>query len=241
MNVINTALIFAGGTGVRMNSRSKPKQFLELHGKPIIVYTLEHFEYHPQIDNIVVVCLQGWIDELKTLLTHFDIQKVTAIVPGGSTGHDSIFNGLTAMADFTKDDDIVLIHDGVRPFITEELISNNIKAAQKYGTSITAEPAMESIVQSKDGEKIDAVPNRNSLYIAKAPQSFRYGLIVKVYQKAQAEGIKSIDSSHLLSLYGYEMHLVKSTPNNIKITTPTDFYIFRALYEASENYQIMGI
>jgi 2-C-methyl-D-erythritol 4-phosphate cytidylyltransferase len=114
-----TALIFAGGTGKRMNTRSKPKQFLEIHGKPVIIYTLEHFEYHDEIDCIVIVCIKEWIEELRGLLKRYGITKVTKIVSGGETGHDSIYLGLEAMKEAFTEDDIVLIHDGVRPFINE--------------------------------------------------------------------------------------------------------------------------
>lgn len=236
-----TALIFAGGTGQRMNSRSKPKQFLDLHGKPIIIYTLEHFEYHEEIDNIVVVCLENWINELTGLLDRYGIKKVTQIVPGGATGHDSIYNGLISMKSSANPEDIVLIHDGVRPLITEELISSNIKAVKEFGTAITVEPARESVVQSEDGSSITAVPNRNLMYIAKAPQSFHFGLILEAYEKAQVDNKKTIDSAHLLSLYNMPMHMVPSTKNNLKITDPADYYMFRALYEATENQQIYGI
>ncbi len=147
---MNYALIFAGGTGRRMNSCSKPKQFLALHGKPILLYTKEHFEKHPHLDGIIVVCLRNWIDELKTLLRRYDIGKVMEIVPGGGTGQESIFNGLKALEGFSEDDDIVLIHDGVRPLINGKLISANIGAAKEYGAAITAEPAVESIVQCPD-------------------------------------------------------------------------------------------
>ena len=238
---MNTALIFAGGTGQRMNSRAKPKQFLELHGKPIILYTLEHFEEHPEIDNIVVVCLKSWIGELKKILRRYDVKKVCKIVPGGFTGHESIYNGLLAMKDICASDDIVLIHDGVRPLITGELISENISKVMECGLSITAEPASESVVISADGECVDAVPLRSSMYVAKAPQSFRYGMITDLYEKAQEDGVLTIDSAHLCSLYGVKIHMVKSTPNNMKITAPADYYIFRALYEAIENQQILGI
>lgn len=236
-----TALIFAGGTGVRMNSRSKPKQFLELHGKPIIIYTLEHFEYHSAVDNIVIVCIESWIDELKGMLRRYGITKVSTIVKGGDTGHDSIYNGLEAMKETQKPGDIVLIHDGVRPLITEELITNNINCVLEYGNAITVEPARESVVQSADGRNIDQVPNRNEMYIAKAPQSFYYDKIVSLYERAHEDGIKTIDSSHLLSVYNEPMHMVKSTRNNMKITEPADFYMLRALYDANENQQIFGI
>lgn len=236
-----TTLIFAGGTGVRMNSRTKPKQFLEMHGKPIIIYTLEHFEYHEEIDNIVVVCLKEWIEELKGLLKRYGITKVVKIVPGGDTGHDSIYNGLVAMKDMTEDEHIVLIHDGVRPLINEELISKNIKATIKYGNAITAEAVRESVVHSIDGESISDVPPRSQMYVAKAPQTFYYGDILKLYEKAAEDGIKTIDSSHLCHTYGQKMHMIKSTKNNIKITEPADYYIYRALYEALESQQIFGV
>ena len=136
-----SALIFAGGAGRRMSSRSKPKQFLEMHGKPIIIYTLEHFEFHDDIENIIIVCLAEWIRELEGLLKRYGITKVIKIVPGGETGHDSIYNGLAAMKDVVQDKDIVLIHDGVRPLINAELISAGIEAVKKYGSAITVEGA----------------------------------------------------------------------------------------------------
>ena len=238
---MNTALIFAGGTGKRMNSRSKPKQFMELHGKPVIIYTLEHFEYHEQIDNIVVVCLSDWISELEGLLKRYGIHKVSKIVVGGKTGHDSIYNGLEAMKGMTADEDIVLIHDGVRPLITEDLITQNIAAVEKYGNAITAECVKESLIISSDGKNVESMPKRELLYTAKAPQSFRFGEIMALYERAKQEEFKSIDSSHLCSTYNIPMHIVMSTKNNIKITEPSDYYIFRALYEALEGQQIVEV
>lgn len=238
---MTTALIFAGGTGQRMNTRSKPKQFLEMHGKPIIIYTLEHFEYHEEIDNIVVVCIEAWIEELRGLLKRYGIAKVRRIVPGGATGHDSIYLGLESMKEDTKPDDIVLIHDGVRPLINEELISLNIQAVKEYGNAITSEAARESVVRTLDGVSITEVPPRSQMYTAKAPQSFYYGDVLRLYERAHGEGIRSIDSAHLCSIYNEPMHLVKSTKNNMKITEPADFYIYRALYEAIESQQIFGI
>lgn len=236
-----TALIFAGGTGKRMNSRSKPKQFLEMHGKPIIIYTLEHFEYHNAIDQIVVVCLQDWIEELKGMLKRYGITKVVKIVPGGETGHDSIYNGLIAMKDIASEKDIVLIHDGVRPLIDEELISRNIETVYKYGNAITAEATRESVVRSADGHKVSDMPPRDQMYIAKAPQTFYYGEILGIYEKAKTDGRKSIDSSHLCRIYGVPLYMVPSTKNNLKITEPADYYVYKALYEALEGQQIFGL
>ena len=238
---MTTALIFAGGTGIRMNTRSKPKQFLEMHGKPVIIYTLEHFEYHPEVDNIVVVCLKDWIEELNGLVKRYGMTKVSQIVPGGETGHDSIYLGLVAMKEYAAEDEIVLIHDGVRPLINEELITKNIEMVKERGNAITAEAVRESVVRSEDGETISEVPPRGDMYVAKAPQSFRYCDVMELYERARKDGNKSIDSSHLCSMYGVPMNMVISTSNNIKITEPADFYIYRALYEAIENQQVFGI
>lgn len=238
---MTTALIFAGGAGRRMNSRSRPKQFLEMHGKPIIIYTLEHFEYHEAVEEIVVVCIKEWIEELKGLLKRFGITKVKKIVPGGETGHDSIYYGLVSMKAFCQEDDIVLIHDGVRPLITGQLITQNIEAVKQYGNAITAETSRESVVRSVDGKNICDVPPRDQMYVAKAPQSFYFGRIIGLYERARKNGIKTIDSAHLCSLCKEPMHIVMSTKNNIKITEPVDYYIYRALYEAMEGQQIFGI
>lgn len=235
------ALIFAGGTGQRMNSKSKPKQFLELHGKPILIHTLEYFENHPLIDNICIVCLEGWQKELRKSLKKYDIEKVRWIVAGGETGHDSISRGLKALEMECKDDDIIVIHDGVRPLISEELITANIESVQKYGNAITVEKAPETVASITTDGNIKSVPNRDVMRIAKAPQCFFYKDIMEAHRKAQSEGFKSIDSCHLMNRYGYEMHTVESTPYNIKIATPSDYYVFRALYEARENSQIFGI
>lgn len=238
---MTTALIFAGGTGSRMNSKSIPKQFLEVHGKPVIIYTLEHFEYHNDIDEIVIVCLMEWIERLRIFLNRFGITKVTDIVSGGNTGHDSIYNGLVALKKRANPKDIVLIHDGVRPLITEELISKNIEAVKEFGNGITVEYTRETVVQSMDGSLISSVFTTHQAYLAKAPQSFYFKDIVEIYDKANEDGFKSIDSAHLLSVYDKPMHVVKSTKNNIKITEPADYYLFRALCKVAENQQIFGI
>lgn len=236
-----TALIFAGGTGQRMNSKSRPKQFLELHGKPILIHTLDYFEQHPQIDNICIVCLGGWEEELRKSLKKYDITKVKWIVEGGETGHKSIYNGLCALREICGPDDIVMIHDGVRPLITKELISENIEAVRKYGTAITVERAAETIAVIGEDNLIKSVPLRDCMRTAKAPQSFYYKDIMDVHRMAEKDGFQAIDSCHLMNHYGKELHAVESTPYNIKIATPSDYYVFRALFEARENSQIFGI
>ena len=238
---MNTALIFAGGTGQRMNTSIRPKQFLEVHGKPILLYTIEHFEQHNEIDNIIVVCIESWIKELKRFLRLYEISKVSTVVAGDSSGGDgSIFNGLKVLSATASNEDIVLIHDGVRPLINAEVISKNIASVKEHGNAITCEPALESVVMSLDGKTIESVPPRTNMFTAKAPQSFRFGDIWALYQRARHDGIRSIDSASLCNVYGVKMNIVRSTPNNVKITAPQDYYVFRALYEAMENQQIFG-
>ena len=240
---MNTALIFAGGAGRRMHSAGKPKQFLELHGKPIIIHTLEHFERHPEIDAIAVVCIAGWIDYLKDLLIRFHIKKVRWIVPGGETSQESTRAGLGILeANCDPKNTVVLIHDGVRPLITEKLISDNIAAVRQYGNAITAAPAIETIITVDENEDVTELIDRQACRLARAPQSFYLSDIIAMHQKAMADNYdKMIDSASLMIHYGVKLHLVEGPAENIKITTPSDFYIFKAIQEARENMQILGL
>ena len=240
---MNTALIFAGGSGTRMNSKSKPKQFLELNGKAIIIHTLEYFERCSEIDNIVVVCIEDWIDYLKELLKKNFITKVKWIVPGGSTGQESICNGLKAIYADCPDpkDSVVLIHDGVRPLISEQLIKDNIECVRKHGSSITVVPQNETVVSIDDTNMICGTTERSTARIARAPQSFILEDIMEAHRRAISEGkTNMIDSASLMMEYGHKLHVVEGPIENIKITTPSDFYIFRAIFEARENSQIFG-
>lgn len=236
-----TALIFAGGVGERMNSRMKPKQFLEIHGKPILIYTIEWFEAHPQVDNICVVCLSGWIEELKRQLDKNRIQKVKWIIPGGETGHDSIYYGLKSIGEECEKDTIVLIHDGVRPLISEELITDSILAARQYGNAVTASKETESLATVTDGQTVGKIIDKKQMYIIRAPQTFYYHDIWEAHLKAREEGFKAVDSADLMNHFGYKLHIVEGFSYNIKITSPSDYYIFRAIYDAKENLQIFGI
>ena len=237
-----SALIFAGGTGKRMNTKTLPKQFLELHGKPIIIHTIEHFESHPEIKDIVVVCVDGWLDYCRDLLARFNIKKVSQVVPGGETGQMSIFNGLEALQEkYQGNDDYVLIHDGVRPLIDGETISKNIESVKKYGTAITVKPVIETVVQVDEEDIINNVIERSTCQTAVAPQSFVLSEIYSLHMRAQAEKLFDMtDSATLARYYGLSLHTVMGGSENIKITTPSDFYIFRAIYEARENAQIFG-
>lgn len=239
---MNIAVIFAGGVGSRIKSKSKPKQFLELHNKPIIIHTLEKFEENKNIDAIVISCKEEWIEYTRLLIKKFNISKVKEIVPGGETGQISIYNGLLAAkkVDF-EDDSIVLIHDGVRPFINDEVINGNIETVKTYGSAITTGEVKETILVVKEDGKIDYVPNRSNSRVAKAPQSFYLKDILKVHESAIREKkFDYIDSCTMMQKYGYHLQLVDGPSQNIKITTPEDFYTMRALLDAKENAQIYG-
>ncbi len=237
---MNIAIIFAGGTGQRMNTKPKPKQFLELHGKPIIIYTIEYFEQHELIDGIVIVCVEKWIDYCQKLVDKFHIEKVKAIIPGGSTGMLSRFEGVKKAKELYPDDTICLMHDGVRPMIGHDIITANIKSVEKFGSAVTVAPAIETIAVRGSDNKVGQIIDRSKM--AKAPQSFRLGELFKVHREAIDAGMNDcIDTAYLMQLNGYDVYTVEGSAENIKITTPTDFYTFRALMDIRENSQIFGV
>ena len=239
---MNIGVIFAGGVGSRMHSKVRPKQFLELYNKPIIIHTLEHFEKNKEIDAVVIACVEEWIPYLENLLYKFRIEKVKKIVPGGKTCQLSIYNGLKAAKEVADDEkSIVLIHDGVRPLINSELLSRNIESVKKYGSAITAGVVKETIVVVNESLDVEQVPSRANSRVAKAPQSFWLYEILEIHDKALSEGIdNTIDSCTLMKQYGKRLHMIDGPFENIKITTPDDFYTMRAILEAKENSQIYG-
>ena len=240
---MNIAIIFAGGTGQRMNTKTKPKQFLELHGKPIIIYTMEHFNDHELIDGIIVVCVKEWIDYCRNLVDKFHIEKVKAIIPGGSTGMLSRFEGVKKARELYPNDTICLMHDGVRPMIDHDIISRNIESVEKYGSGVTVAPAIETIAVKTDSDnKVGQIIDRSRCQMAKAPPSFRLGELYEVHKDAIDSGMNDcIDTAYLMQMKGYDVYTVEGSAENIKITTPTDFYTFRALMDIRENSQIFGV
>jgi len=224
-----------------MHTKSRPKQFLELNGKPIIIYTLELFDNHPQVDAIVVACIDSWIPFLKKMIRKFEITKVVEIVEGGETGQDSIYNALQAAERIAKGEEAtVMIHDGVRPLITEQTITENLKTVEEFGSCITCIPATETfVVKQADGSL--EIPERANSLIARAPQSFRLADVMTAHRRAISEGRHDfIDSCTMMSHYGYTLKTIIGPMENIKITTPTDFFIFHAMVEVHENQQIFG-
>lgn len=237
----HVAIIFAGGTGQRMNSRTKPKQFLELHGKPILVYTLEKFEKHQLIDGIVLVILDGWVDYCLDLKQQYRLSKIGAIITGGATGQESIFLGLEKAAEIYGDESIALIHDGVRPLIDAETITNNIDCVHKNGTAITVTQAIETVTVKNENGLVGQVIERSRCELARAPQSFFIKDLLDAHHRAKQDSRTFIDSASLMKFYGHPLYTVEGPSENIKITTPLDFYIFRAIVDAKENSQIFGL
>lgn len=221
--VKNIALILAGGAGKRICLKDRPKQFLELHDKPLIIYTLEHFEHHPKIDGIVIPCIETWIPYLQELLQRYNIHKVATIVPGGVSCQDSIYNGLTAILQTYGRDCNVLIHDAVRPLINEQTITDCIRITQEKGNCITCSPATETVMILQPNSS-HIVPDRQTVLLARAPQCFRLTDILHAHQRAQAIGRHDfVDSSSLMTHFGHKLHTIIGPDQNIKVTTLTDY------------------
>ncbi|WP_368362004.1 2-C-methyl-D-erythritol 4-phosphate cytidylyltransferase [Ruminococcus sp. RTP21484sp1_RTP21281st1_A2_RTP21281_210402] len=240
---MNIAVIFAGGIGTRMHSRELPKQFLLMHGKPIIAHTIDVFQQSDEIDAIVIACVADWIDHLKSILEQYNYTKVKKVVPGGDTGQASIYNGLKAAKLIAGDEKcIVLIHDGVRPLINNITIHDNIRSVIQYGSGITCVKAKETVLEVNCSGEIINIPDRNDSRLARAPQSFWLNDILTCHENAIKEKkYNFIDSCSMMKYYGKTLHLVEGPDINIKVTTPEDFYVMRAMLDEKENGQIYGI
>lgn len=238
---MNVAIVFAGGTGQRMKNTACPKQFLPLYGKPIIIYTLEVFQNHPDIDQIIVPCVEGWESRLWDMAKRFGITKLTQIVPGGRTSQGSKLSALQALQGTCQGDDIVLMHDAVRPLITAKVIDDNLACVREFGNAITVDPFTETGIVSEDGKTVDSTIERQRLYIAKAPQCFYYRDALDAHQKAETmPDTTTIDTCTIMTALGRELHFVPCGCTNIKITSPEDYYIFKAIYDLRENQAILG-
>lgn len=242
----NIAIIFAGGTGQRLNNGvdSTPKQFLKINDKPIIIHTLELFQNHEKIDKIYISIHPDYYDYMEDLVKHYYITKTSGIVKGGQTGQDSIYNALKLAQSENSDDSIVLIHDGVRPNITQEVISLNIECASKNGNAITCTSCFETILVSDNNINPQHVPYRKHTYAAQAPQSFKLGEIIQAHEtirKINPEYTDIVDSCTLFNTLNKETYMIKGNRGNIKITTIEDLYILRALIRFKEDLEAFGV
>ncbi|MGN1337406.1 MAG: IspD/TarI family cytidylyltransferase [Candidatus Coprovivens sp.] len=229
---MNIAVLFAGGKGTRMENATIPKQFMEIYGIPIIIRTCKAFQSNNNIDKIVIVTLNDWIDYTKELLKKYNITKAEHVVPGGSSGQLSIFEGLKCAIENYGENNIVILNDGVRPFIDSNLINGSIENVKKYGSSVSIVKATETISIVNDENEVLDIPNRDYCVFIKAPQCFYLKEIYNNHLKAISEGKTSfIDSASLMSHYGTKLHTIETNYNNIKITTVKDIKIAESIFE----------
>ena len=223
------ALIIAGGTGARMH-QDIPKQFLTVNEKPVIVYTLEAFQNHPEIDSIAVVCVQGWEQMVTAYAKQFNIDKLEHIVCGGENGQGSIRNGVYELEKFFDRDDIVLIHDAIRPMVSAEIISDCIMKTKQFGNAITAIPCAEAMLTTSDGVESQESYPRDNLKRTQTPQGFKIGDICDAHRQALEKGITaSVASCTLMIELGQKVYFSQGSEKNIKLTTVDDIDIFKAL------------
>ena len=228
------AIILAGGIGSRMKA-DKPKQFIEIDGKPVIVDTISNFERNIQVNNITVVCLKDWIPYLLELIKKFDLKKVTSIIEGGNSGHDSTRNGVFSLKEILSENDLVIIHDAARPLIPQIIINDMLDVAKKNGNACTAVSCHDTVIKTTDGisgvEQID----RNSFLRVQTPQAYRYGLLLSLYERAEAEGIHDFVYANTMAIkYGVRIFFSKGFTCNIKITTKEDIAFYKAMKQFNE-------
>lgn len=234
---MNVAVIIAGGTGNRMG-QNIPKQFINVYDKPVLIYTLESFQRHPQIDAIAVVCIEGWHDILQAYANQFNITKLKWIVSGGSTGQESIRNGVYALEGVCSDDDIVIIHDGIRPLVDASVLSDVIVKCGQYGNAVTSMPYNEQIfVVDDEISTVQYIP-RETLRRVSTPQAYKFGKLNWAYHKAFAEEIGIYGSSYTNTMMvelGERLYFAAGSDKNIKLTTKDDLELFKAYLKADKD------
>lgn len=232
----NIALIIAGGVGTRMG-QDIPKQFINVYDKPVIVYTLEAFQKHPQIDTIEVVCLDGWHDVLRAYAKQFGISKLEKVVSGGRNGQDSIRNGLYDISErYNNDDDIILIHDAIRPMVSADVITDNIRVCRQYGNAVTVVPCTAAMLKTYDSLSTEEQVSRDNLKITQTPQAFFLKDICEAHKEAFDRGItNSVASCTMYIELGRKLYMSQGSEKNLKLTTSEDIEIFKALLMAKKD------
>ncbi len=228
---MTVAIVIAGGVGSRAG-QDIPKQFININDKPIIIYTLEGFQKHPEVDAIEVVCLDGWHEILRAYAKQYNITKLRWVVSGGESGQESIRNGVYALKNKCKDDDVVIIHDGIRPMVDEEVLSDVIITCKKYGNAVSSLPYNEQIFLVNDDKTTKQYIPRETLRRVMTPQAYTFGKLLWAYQKAFEENIGIKGSSYtntMMADLGEVLYFAKGSNKNIKITNPEDFELFKSM------------
>ena len=228
---MNIALIIAGGRGMRMGQEI-PKQFITVNDKPVIAYTMEAFERHPDIDVIAVVCVEGWESILAAYARQYRISKLKHIIPGGENGQGSIRNGVFELEKHYSPDDLVLIHDAIRPMVSQDIISGCIATTREHGSAIVTVPCQEAMLETEDKLSTHSSYPRENLKRTQTPQGFPLGVICDAHRRALEKGItNSVASCTLMVELGETIWFCAGSEKNIKLTTPDDLEIFKALLQ----------
>ena len=233
---MNVALIIAGGVGSRMHQEI-PKQFINVYDKPVIVYTMEAFQRHPMIDAIEVVCLDGWHDILWAYAKQYGITKLKWVISGGKTGQESIRNGVYFLEDKCSPEDIVIVHDGIRPLVDDTVLSDVIIKCEKYGNAVTAMPYNEQIFIADDENSTVKYIPRETLRRVSTPQAYRYNLLDEKYHEAFEKEIGIYGSSYTNTMMvelGVRLYFAAGSDKNIKLTTTDDLELFKAYLKMDE-------
>lgn len=226
---MNVAIILAGGHGSR-TEQDIPKQFMNIYEKPLIIYTLENFQNNPEIDAIEVVCLDGWHEVLRAYAKQYGIDKLKWIISGGADGQESISKGVMNLSDVCNENDVILIHDAIRPFIPQEIITDAIVACRKYGSGLSAVRCQETIVHTEDGIEGNENIDRKEVMRVQTPQAYLYGKAKWAYEEAERRGITGEVYINTLMLHlGEHVFFSKGTEKNVKITTIDDLELFKSL------------
>lgn len=227
---MNIALIIAGGSGQRLG-QDIPKQFINVYDKPVVIYTLESFQRHPQIDAIELVCIDGWHDVVRAYAKQFNIDKLQWIVSGGSTAQESIRDGVYNLEGKCSTEDIIIIHDGIRPLVDDSVLSDVIIKCKQYGNAVTALPYNEQIFVADDDKSTTRYIPRETLRRVATPQAYQYGNLSKAYHKAYEKGIGIYGSAYTNTMMvelGEKLYFAAGSDKNIKITTKDDLELFKA-------------
>lgn len=234
---MNIAIVIAGGSGHRMG-QDIPKQFINVYDKPVIIYTLESFQKHPQIDAIEVVCIDGWHDVLKAYAKQFGITKLKWVVNGGQTGQESIRNGVYNLEGVLKDNDIVIIHDGIRPLVDESVLSDVILKCNRYGNAVTSMPYNEQIFVIDDEISTVKYIPRETLRRVSTPQAYKFGKVDRAYHEAFEKKIGIYGSSYTNTMMvelGERLYFAAGSDKNIKLTTKDDLEMFKAYLKSDKD------
>ena len=234
---MNIGLIIAGGSGARMG-QDIPKQFLNVYDKPVIIYTLEGFQKHPQIDKIILVCIDGWHDYIRAYCKQYGIDKLDKIVPGGATGQESIRNGVYSLEGICSEEDIVIIHDGIRPLVDDSVLSDVIDKCSRFGNAVTSLPYNEQIfVMDNEISTVKYIP-RETLRRVSTPQAYKFGKLLWAYKKAFKDNIGIFGTSYTNTMMvelGERLFFAKGSEKNIKLTTKDDLELFKAYLKSDKD------